>query len=525
MSASHEERGRDEHWREELLSAEEMRAAEAMYAGPTIELMERAGRACAEAGVASFPGARRWAVHCGGGANGGDGFVAARHLARLGRAVELVVHVDPDRLSGDTAESYRRCGELAITQGSGDGADALIDALLGTGFEGALRPAAASAIGAINDAGALIVSVDVPSGVDASSGEVPGEAVRADLTVTFHRRKIAHAIAPAARLAGRVLVVDIGLGGAERSAAEASLSAAALVGETIVRDLPVRGRDDSKYTAGSVLVVGGSLGMTGAPALTALGVLRAGSGVARVCVPASLNPIFEAQLLEVMTLPCPDLEGALTTEAAAGIVEASARVGAVVIGPGLGRAETSAQLVRDLLDELDVPVVLDADGLWALNGQLASIGSRKPPTILTPHAGELGRLLGRESAEIEARRLAATRETAERAGSVVLLKGADTIVVDGARSSGDVLVSELGTPGLATAGTGDVLSGVIATAVAKGLDGSKAAALGAALCGLAARSAGSRIGSAGLIATDIAHAVPAVVSAAQRADRRRVRRR
>ena len=503
---------------EDVLTAAEMRAAEEAHDGPTLELMERAGRACAEAAVASFPAARRWTVNCGGGANGGDGFVVARHLVRQGRQVELLLHADPARLSGDTAANYTRCVELGLPIRAGEtGGEAVVDAILGTGFHGELRPAALAAIETINGLGLPTVSVDVPSGVDASSGEVPACAVRADLTVTFHRRKVGHVVSPGALHAGRIVVADIGLptGTGRRGEAGHSPVAMATVGPAILRELPIRGPGDNKYTAGSVLVVGGSRGLTGAPALSALASLRAGAGVAVMCVPASLSAVFEAQVLELMTRPCHDEDGAMTSEACAGIVEAARRADAVAIGPGLGRAQATSQLVRDLLAELSVPVVLDADGLWALNGQLETLRSRRAPTVLTPHAGELGRLLERPSAEIDAQRLLAARTAAEMAGAVVVLKGADTIVADGSSPTLRVLVSELGTPGLATAGSGDVLTGAIAAAIAKGVPPARAAALGAALCGLAARAAGARLGTPGLIASDIAHAIPSVVSDAR----------
>ena len=484
-------------WREEILTSDEMRTAEAAYPGPSLDLMERAGRACAEAGVAAFPRARTWAVHCGGGANGGDGFVAARHLLRQGRRVELVLHADIERFKGDAEVNFRRCVELGLaTDGDGRGADAGVDAVLGTGFDGDMRSNALAAVEAMNRQGVPTLSVDVPSGVAASSGEVPGEAVNADLTVTFHRRKVAHLVSPAAAYAGRVLVADIGLapaGTTDAACLALKRSGAARVDASIIREFPVRAEGDNKYTAGSVVVVGGSIGLTGAPALSAMAVLRTGAGVAVMCVPGSLNVIFEAQALEVMTRPCADEDGALTREARAGILAAADGAGAVVVGPGLGRVESTAELVRELLAELTSPVVLDADGLWAVNGRLESLRSRPAPTVLTPHAGELGRLLGRPSAAIDARRLASTREAADACGAVVLLKGRDTIIAQGTQQFSEALVSDLGTPALATAGSGDILSGAIAAALAKGwtLSAQPLSALRCAARPPAPRAAGS----------------------------------
>ncbi|MGI9657471.1 MAG: NAD(P)H-hydrate dehydratase, partial [Gaiellaceae bacterium] len=408
--------------------------------------------------------------------------------------------------------------ELGLPTGAGVGADGLLDAVLGTGFEGEMRPNAIAAIAAINAHPAPTVSVDVPSGVDASSGEVPGEVVKADLTITFHRRKLAHAISPAGPHAGRVHVADIGLhatgGTSGEVAAPVARSAAARVGAEILRELPLRRRGDNKYTAGHVLVVGGSTGLTGAPALSALAALRTGAGVAVMCVPASLNGIFEAQRLEVMTQPCADVAGALTGAARATVVDAARRAGAVVIGPGLGPADATVELVLELLAELAVPVVLDADGLRALNGRLETLRSRAAPTVLTPHAGELGRLLERPSAVVDAKRLASVREAAELSGAVALLKGADTMIAESTRERDETLVVDLGTPGLATAGTGDVLTGAIAAALAKGVPPTRAAAIGATLCGTASCIAGGRVGMSGLIASDVVEELPAAVMAA-----------
>lgn len=367
-------------WREALFTASEMRLAEERYEGETLELMERAGRACAEAAVARFPHATRWAVHCGSGANGGDGFVVARHLDRLGRAVSLVLHASTDRLSGDTSANYLRCTALGIQPvESWHDADGVVDALLGTGYEGELRPGVAAVIDEINGHGCPVVSVDIPSGVAASTGEVDTTAVRADLTVTFHARKVGHVVAPGSRYVGQLVVADIGLDPVADSTTE---TACGHVSDAVVAAIPVRGARDNKYTAGSVLIVGGSTGMTGAPALSALAALRTGAGLVSMCVPQSLNHVFELQTLEVMTRPCDDEGGTLTEQALDAIVEASERAGAVVVGPGLGRSVGVQRLVRGLLQHLTVPVVLDADGLWALGDQLDVAAGRTAASTL-----------------------------------------------------------------------------------------------------------------------------------------------
>jgi NAD(P)H-hydrate epimerase len=479
-----------------------MRAAEAAYRGPTLELMERAGRKVAEEILGRYPEARRVAVWCGPGANGGDGFVVARELARARRACSVRLLGPEEKVTGDAAVNLRRARRDGIPFVEEPGAaDVVVDALFGTGFHGKPRPEAERAIELMNAAGVPIVAVDLPSGVDGSTGRVRGAAVRAALTVTFHAPKVGHAVAPGRFLTGDLVVADIGLARTRTRTRRATARILELV--------PRRGERDNKYSAGAVLVVGGSTGLTGAPSLTSQAALRAGAGIVTACVPASLNAVFEQRLLEVMTRPCPDEDGTMTRNAADTILAAAERAGAVALGPGLGRTEAVQALVGHLLDRLDKPVVLDADGLWALAGHLDWVFSREAPTVLTPHAGELGRLIGRPSAWVDANRLDAVQSGADDAGAVVLLKGADTLVA--APGRGPVVV-DLGNAGLATAGSGDVLTGVTAAFLAKGMDGALAAAAAAAACGTASQLAAERHGEAGLIASDVVEALSPVLS-------------
>jgi hydroxyethylthiazole kinase-like uncharacterized protein yjeF len=486
----------------DLYTAEEMRAAEAAYRGPTLELMERAGRKVAEEILGRYPEARRVAVWCGPGANGGDGFVVARELARARRACSVRLLGPEEKVTGDAAVNLRRARRDGIPFLEEPGAaDLVVDALFGTGFRGKPRPEAERAIELMNAAGVPIVAVDLPSGVDGSTGRVQGAAVRAALTVTFHAPKVGHVVAPGRFLAGNLVVADIGLARTKTRARRATARVLELV--------PRRRERDNKYSAGSVLVVGGSTGLTGAPSLASQAALRAGAGIVTACVPASLNAVFEQRLLEVMTRPCPDEDGTMTRDAADTILAAAERAGAVALGPGLGRTEAVQALVGHLLDRLDKPVVLDADGLWALAGHLDWVFSREAPTVLTPHAGELGRLIGRPSAWVDANRLDAVQSGADDAGAVVLLKGADTLVA--APGRGPVVV-DLGNAGLATAGSGDVLTGVTAAFLAKGMDGPLAAAAAPAACGRASQLAAERHGQAGLIASDVVEALSPVLS-------------
>ena len=488
-------------WTERLYTAEEMRAAEEAHDGPMIELMERAGSAAAEAVLRRYPDARSVAVWCGTGSNGGDGLVVARTLHEAGRTVEIVLGGPEAKITGDAAENLGRARALKIPFAEPGGGDVAVDALFGTGFSGKPRDEAARTIERLNGLGVPIVSVDVPSGVDASTGEVAGAAVEAEATVTFHGRKVGLVVAPGRFHAGDVEVVDIGL--------QPCRTRHERVTEQILHQVPRRGPGDNKYTAGSVLVVGGSTGKTGAPCLTAEAALRAGAGIVTVCVPASLNLVFEQRLLEVMSRPCADEGGVMTMDAADAIVEAADKATAVAIGPGIGRTDAVRALIGYLLDRLDRPVVLDADGLWAVAGHLDWVFSRDAPTVLTPHVGELARLLGRNSSAVSARRLNAVQTGADEVGAVLLLKGADTLVASPGKG---VLVCDLGNPGLATAGTGDVLTGIVAAFLSKGMDGKVGAAAAAAAGGAAARRAGETHGTAGMIASDVVEALSPILS-------------
>jgi ADP-dependent NAD(P)H-hydrate dehydratase / NAD(P)H-hydrate epimerase len=446
---------------EPLYNADEMRAAEAGHDVQT--LMERAGALAAEAALQEFRGAERWTVVAGGGANGGDGRIMARHLEERGKQVRIV---------------DAKAGESDL----GD-PEVIVDALFGTGFSGEPRPDAAALIERMNDAPARVFAIDIPSGVDASTGEVPGAAVRARATVTFHGRKVGLVVAPGRFHTGTVRVGDIGLDPAETEHR--------LVLPEILRTVPRRSERDNKYTAGHVLVVGGSPGLSGAPSLTAGAAMRADAGYVTVAAPESVLPVLEQRLVEAVKRPLPDKLG---DKAADAVLELAEKASAVALGPGLGRDDGARALVRRLLAELELPMVVDADALFELEP-----GEWPAPRVLTPHEGELKRLLGHD---VAAHRLAAVREAVETFDCVVLLKGPDTLV--GAPGRG-VLVAAQGQPSLATAGTGDVLTGIVAAFLAKGLEPQRAAAAAAAAQQRASVLAPQR---AGLVASDLLEALP-----------------
>ena len=442
-----------------LYTADEMRAAEAGQ--DVAELMARAGRAVAVEAMRAFPDAQAFTAVCGGGANGGDARIAADVLREAGREVVVV-----DAKAGET--------ELGTP-------DVVIDGLFGTGFHGAPRADAASLIERINGLGAPVVAVDLPSAVNADTGEIDGAAVDAALTVTMHGPKVGLYVAPGRFHAGEIVVADIGL--------EPAATAARLVTRDVLSLVPRKRAADNKYTAGAVLVVGGAPGLTGALCLAVEAAFRADAGYVIACAPRQSLPVLEQRLLEAVKRPLED------------VLEAAERMGALALGPGLGRGDERRKLVRRLLDEVPLPAVVDADALDGLEPF-----ERDAPTVLTPHAGELARLLGRESSWVSAHRLAALAEAVDRFRCVVLLKGADTLV--GAPGEG-VLVRPVNTPGLATAGTGDVLTGIVGAFLAKGLDARTAAAAAATAHALAAAHVTYK---AGMVASDVIEHLPAVLA-------------
>ena len=495
---------------------------------PGLELMERAGAGVARAVERIAPDGPVTVV-CGKGNNGGDGLVAARLLREAAREVTVVCIAPAAELSGDARENLERLpGEPPLMldslahsapealapraarehqstcAGSARPA-AVVDALLGTGFEGAPRGPTSQAIEAINVNGAPVVSVDVPSGVDASTGTASGVAVRATATVTFHAPKPGLWINPGKSHAGEIETVDIGI----PRGAPAGATTVGLIKPSILDLLPQRQRGSTKFTSGHVLVAGGSRDLMGAPRMAAHASMRAGAGYVTACVPASLQAIIAtAAPAELMTRGLPEDEGALLGAGAGAMLELAVRAGALVLGPGLGRSEGAGEFARELARSAGLPLVLDADGLNAHAGRADELAARRAATVLTPHAGELARLLEIEHEEVDHERLLHARAVSERTHAVVVLKGDDSLI---AEPGGQVAVSPGGSPALATAGTGDVLSGVIAALLAQGMEAFAAAAAGVWLHVLAGREAARRQGAAeGVIAGDVIAALPAV---------------
>ncbi len=502
-------------WLTPLLDAETMRAVDRwaidVRGVPSLDLMERAGAGVTRAVERLAPDGPV-AVVCGKGNNGGDGLVVARLLREAARSVTVVCAAPPGDFAGDARMNLERLAGEAPLELGGDRARVeqalaearvIVDALLGTGFQGEPRGAVGEAIEAVNAARAPVVSVDIPSGVDASTGVASGAAVRAAVTVTFHAGKPGLWIAPGKAHAGEVETIEIGI---PRDAPEDTRIG--LILPSVFDLLPHRGAASTKFISGHVLLAGGSRGLTGAPRMAAEAAMRAGAGYVTAFVPESLQAILAtAGPPELMTGGLPDEDGGLTADGVQDVLDASRRGGALALGPGLGRSGGAVQFARDLAHEVKVALVLDADGLNAHAGRLSELAARTAPTVLTPHAGELGRLLEVSSEEIERERLRHARAAAEQAQAVVVLKGDDTLIVE---PSGRVAVNPGGSPALATAGTGDVLTGVIVALLAAGLDPFTAAAAGVSLHAEAGRKAARRQGSAeGVVASDVIAALPA----------------
>ena len=498
-------------WLTPLPDAEHSRAVDSWaierQGVPGIELMERAGTGVARAVESLVPDGLVTVV-CGKGNNGGDGLVVARLLREIGREVAVVCVAPAQECRGDAAENLHRLpGEPPLDLAGGAESIAraavIVDALLGTGFQGEPHGPIADAIAAIDDAGAPVVAVDVPSGADASTGVVAGRAVRAAITVTFNTAKPGLWIMPGKAHAGEVRTIDIGI--PRGAPLQASIG---LIEPSVLELLPRRAGDTTKFSSGEVVIAGGSRGLLGAPRMASHAAMRAGAGYVIACVPASLqDALATAATPELMTRGVAEDDGALAAAAVAGVIESVRPDGALVLGPGLGRSDGAVAFARELARTADAPLVLDADGLNAHAGRLEDLRARSAPTVLTPHAGELGRLLQLDSDEIERERLRHARDAAERSGAIVVLKGDDSLV---AEPGGRVAVSRGGSPALATAGTGDVLTGVIAALLSQRLDAFVAASAGVLLHAAAGREAARRQGAAeGVVATDVIAALPA----------------
>ena len=493
-----------------LFTAAEMRATDAAAIEglgiPGGHLMERAGAAVARELMLAFE-PESVAIYAGKGNNGGDGFVVARELFNAGVDVRVCAIDGRDGYKGDARLNVTIAENLGVeivdgVEPVGD-ADVALDAVFGTGFSGVAGGAAAAAIDEMNASAAAVVALDIASGVDASTGEVAGAAVLADLTVALHAPKVGHFVSPGDRHAGHVVVVPIGI----PPSCDEDVSVYALTPDAVGLLIRPKGEADHKRSVGTVLVAGGARGMTGAAAMAAYGALRSGAGLVHCALPTGVAD--DKPYIEVINVAVPG-ETHLGREALPALREQMGGLKATALGPGMGRADDTVALVRELVQtEAGVPLVIDADALWALGADLELLAGRSAATVLTPHEGELARLLGTTAAEIAAHRLASAREAAGRTRATVLLKGAHTVIAD---PDGSAFVVPTGNPGLATPGTGDVLTGIIVGQLAKGLSATEPACLGAYMHGLAADLAvDTSVSTEGLVASDLFDFLPLAV--------------
>ena len=456
-------------------------------------------------------GVKRAAVFVGPGNNGGDGTAAAGILLREGWQVRVFLTGSRDKLTDDHREMARRLEAMGGTledfdPGDGEqtafalGADVIVDALFGVGLRSALREPAASAARLINRSEAKVVAADLPSGVEADTGRVPGEAVWADLTVTFSLAKIGLFVGAGALRAGKVRVWDIGIPPDVIGAEE--LSVEAVTGDMVRAWLPPRPADGHKGTFGRVYALAGSVGYTGAPVLATRAAARSGAGLVYLDVPEDAYPVVAVKCDEVMPRPLPGEGGQLSARALPAALERSSGCDAALLGPGLGRGAAVEELTLGMLEKAACPLVLDADGLNAAAAHMDVVDRRKAPLVLTPHDGEFARLGGDLSG---GDRLGAARDFARRHRCVLVLKGHRTIT---AAPDGRALVNTTGNSGMAKGGSGDVLSGVILALLGRGMDPFLAAAAGVYLHGLAGDLCAARLGEWGMLPTDLVETLP-----------------
>ena len=460
---------------------------------PGLALMELAASAVTEVVAERLSAAGPVAIVCGAGNNGADGLAVARQLRARGVTVEVWLTSAEKSMRGDAARQLELARSFAVpiravraaAAGALDaslaGADLVVDAIFGTGLDRALEGDVVEVVRAINRCGRPVVAVDLPSGLDGSSGGVAGEAVDAAVTVTFAAPKVAHVLPPACFRCGEVAVADIGI---PRWAIEAR-SVHGLIEEVDVAGwLPRRPVDAHKGHFGHLLIVAGRVGRAGAASLAARAAVRSGAGLVTVATAAGAVTPIQAQVPEAMVDPLPEgHDGEVTGE---GLVALLGKATALAVGPGMGLGEGPRLLLATVLESWPGPLLLDADALTLLAGRLGSLAGRSATTVLTPHPGELARLLGWETERVVADRLAAARAAAAESGACVLAKGPRTIVVE---AVGPGLVNPTGGPGLASGGSGDVLAGTIAALLAQGVPGREAAAAGAWLHGRAAELA------------------------------------
>lgn len=489
---------------------------------PGAVLMEHAGSAVARALRQHFPECKNIGIIVGKGNNGGDGLVVARQLAHAGQPIQIFLVSPPESFAGDALVNLQIAQKLGLPitpvlsevnigelKSQIVSADLIVDSIFGTGLRGGVRGFTGDVIECINGSGKPVIAIDLPSGLSADTGIAGGACIQANYTVTMGLPKRGNLIHPGDTLTGQLEVADIGF------------PLSVIDGQNIqinwtqpsdaVRLLPSRPSHSHKGTYGRVFVAAASTGMTGAAALTSAGALRAGAGLVTLGTPKSLNPILEVKLTEVMTLPLPETtEGSLALEAKSHIIETVERTQSVLaIGPGLSQHPETVALVHNLVCESDTPTVIDADGINALSKSKDILSSLSPQTVLTPHPGEMARLIGGTVETLERDRIGIAQQFAQAHNVTLVLKGAPTVIAGG---NGEVWINSTGNPGMATGGMGDVLTGLIAGLIAQKISPFDAAVLGVYLHGLAGDIVAESIGLHGLMAGDVLNSVPKAIN-------------
>ena len=487
-----------------------------------LQLMENAGRGATEVLLDQFAASIKTgvAIICGKGNNGGDGFVMARYLADRHIDVTVYLLAKADKVKGDAAANLKRLAALNIPlieipdedsfskiKSDFSRFDLLVDAILGTGLTSDVRGFFKTVIDFINDLnrnGIPVFAVDIPSGLNSDTGQPCGTCIRAQGTATFALAKIGHYTYPGADYCGKLKIIDIGIPDSVVDAVgpkQYLLSA-----ERIRAVFPIRSADTHKGRTGHLLVVAGSTGKTGAAAMTAVSAMRAGAGLVTLGIAESLNPIVETQVLEAMTAPLAECQyGILAEIAIDDITRLAEGKNCLAIGPGIGQATETRSLVKKIISQIDVPMVIDADGLNNIAGQTQLLKKRKASTVLTPHPGEMARLIETSPAAVQQNRLACARDFAINFGVHVVLKGAATVI---AHPDGSAYVNPTGNPGMASGGMGDVLTGVLAGFITQGFAPEEAARAAVYLHGAAADTLAETVGPIGYLAGEVMNTIP-----------------
>lgn len=483
---------------------------------PSIVLMENAAVACVNELNRDFDLIKKnAAIFCGKGNNGGDGFAVARHLHNMGADVSVYL-VCGNKFAGDAQINFDIIKKMninieIITDTENlkyiiKSHDIIIDAIYGTGIHGIVRGISYDVIKEINENAGYVMSVDIPSGVDADSGEICGVCVKADKTVTFAAYKVGMLMFPAADFVGEVVVADISI--PKYILDEENLQINVIDDAFVRENFPKRTNNSQKGDYGKALVIAGSRGMTGAAYLSAQTAVKAGSGLVFLGVPQSLNAVLEVKTTEAMTIPLADKNGHITYEAIDDILKKADNVDAVLIGPGLGRYGDIAEILDRLLEYSKVPVIIDADGINAASKNMGIVKKSSCSLVFTPHAVEMSRLTGLEKDYIEENRLIVSKEFAEEYGAVIILKGHHTVVT---APDGTQYINTTGNSGLATGGSGDVLAGLTVSLIARGVEEAKAAAMAVYIHGAAGDIAAERLGKDSVTASAVMNSIPEAI--------------